>query len=113
MAIADKGNVRRVSANVTSITDDIIRAKRRVERRVDVKIAATANKRAKRRADGNTRRADANIVATTNKTAIAHANVMTSNTRAGANIAVTANANKAASNIKKYVPMYRQSQMPM
>lgn len=47
----------------------------------------------------NVRRVDANVATT--------ANVMTSDIRAGANVAVNANANKTASNIKKRVPMYQ------
>ena len=62
-------------------------------------IAATADViiTAKKKIDAN--------VATT-------ANVMASDTRAGTNIAVNANANKTAINTRKRVPMDRRPQMP-
>lgn len=46
------------------------------------------------------RSADANVVII--------ANVIASNTRASANVAMNANANKMASNIRKCMSMYRQ-----
>ena len=90
---------------------------------------ATANKPAKRRADGNTRRVDANIaaiaskptkkradakiVARANETATANINKPANNAkRAHANIVATADANvtaainKAARNTRKCVPTY-------
>ena len=61
-------------------------------RRVRINKVATAD-------EGNARRADVNVVTI--------ANVMASDAKTGANIAVNANANKTASNIKKCMPMYQ------
>ena len=106
--IIDEGGTKGVYVNVAATAYAILTAKRIA----NANVVVTASKPTKKRVDGNTRRADINVTIIANKIAITCVNVMATNAKAGANVAVTTNANKATINTKERVPAYRRPQMP-
>ena len=109
VATIDEGRTKKARVNAAATAYAIVMAKRRA----DANVVVTASKLAKKKADSNTRRADTNVAATANKIATAYINIMVINARAGANIVVTSNTNKASNNTKECVPTYWQLQMPI
>lgn len=107
-ATIDKGGTKRAHINTAATAYAIVMAKKTA----DTNVVANVSKQTKRKAYGNTRRVDINIVPTANKTAIACVDIIATNAGAGANIAVSANTNKAAGNIKECMTTYWQPQMP-
>lgn len=108
MATINKGDAKKVQANIAATVYVMVMAKKRAKKRPNANVGTVANKPIKKRVDGNITKKIANVVATTNKTATAHINVTTNNTKAGANVLVIVNANKGASNTRKYVSTYWQ-----
>ena len=110
MAVTNKAtsNTRKVHANVMARSNGSNARRARINKAAtvdegDTRSACQYSGYHRRNRNGQ-EESDANIVTT--------ANVRVSDARTSANIAVNANANKTASNIRKRVPMYRRPQMP-
>lgn len=108
MATINKGDAKKVQANIAATVYIMVMAKKRAKKKPNANVATIANKPIKKRINGNIRKKNANVLATTNKTATAYTNVTTNNTKAGANVLVIVNADKGTSNIRKYMSTYWQ-----